>query len=70
MREFDGKRMEGDRIVVSHRHRHCEKGSGAKVIAHCVKQVEYAKRGPLSVRTRGGMRDRCYNCGESGMLQH
>ncbi|ORZ02751.1 hypothetical protein BCR43DRAFT_482104 [Syncephalastrum racemosum] len=45
VREFDGKRMEGDRIV-----------------------VEYAKRGPLSVRTRGGMRDRCYNCGESGHM--
>ncbi|KAI8143280.1 hypothetical protein BJV82DRAFT_107257 [Fennellomyces sp. T-0311] len=45
IKEFDGSRLEGDRII-----------------------VEYARKGPASVRGKGKPSDRCYNCGELGHI--
>ncbi|KAI7854564.1 hypothetical protein BDC45DRAFT_129393 [Circinella umbellata] len=45
IKEFDGSRLEGDRII-----------------------VEYARKGPATVRGRGSLNTRCYNCGEIGHM--
>ncbi|KAI9496220.1 hypothetical protein BDB00DRAFT_136999 [Zychaea mexicana] len=46
IKEFDGTRLEGDRII-----------------------VEYARKGPATVRGARGRSDgRCYNCGEVGHM--